>query len=282
MVKQFADIFTLAATYHCPKRSAGTTLQAGGSIVLKGRVLITRARDRAHTLIERLHTAGVDAFAVPVTETRFLHQQTTPEDLDRFNWAAFTSVNAVIAFQKFLRYHKDRLPKSLHLAAIGRRTAEEVEKAFGRVDFVSPEGHGGPFARHLLQAAEPAPEAVLWPCAEATTGTFSRPLKEAGVEVAALLLYRTLARKPNALRKELQPTRPWDAIVFAAPSAVRAFVDTDEPPWDATTVAIGDTTGRALRRYGISDPVIAAEPSEDGLFHAIEQVLQARTPETKE
>jgi uroporphyrinogen-III synthase len=123
---------------------------------------------------------------------------------------------------------------------------------------------------------------VLWPCAETTTGTFSRPLKEAGVEVTALLLYRTIARKPNAIRKDLKAVTSWDVIVFAAPSQVRAYVDTEPPPWKATAVGIGETTGRAMRRYGIDRPVIAPEPSEDGLYHAIMNVLQTTTPEIKD
>jgi len=143
------------------------------------------------------------------------------------------------------------------LAALGAGTAAALEARGHRADLVGG-GDAGTTALALV-AATRSGERVGLVQGELARPTLRSLLEEAGRDVRAATVYRTL-------------TRPWDGdpadvTVFASPSAVRAFgagaLARTRP------VAIGATTLQELKDLGAAASV-AASPDVEGVAAAIE------------
>jgi uroporphyrinogen-III synthase len=118
---------------------------------------------------------------------------------------------------------------------------------------VAASGGGVELADALLEEEKGSTDwSVLWPCAQEPLPEFPRRLEDAGVKVEPWTCYRTEPVPVGELREELKNAAPWQAAVFAAPSAVRAFAEAWDEDWDFGCVAIGETTAGALKSAGAS------------------------------
>ena len=109
------------------------------------RVLVTRPREQAADLVDRLAALGADTVEAPVIriappEDRgpLLQAATTP---DAYDWIVFTSVNAIDAFMKAL-YEGGRDIRALNgprLCTVGPGTAERLAEYRVRVELIPDE-----------------------------------------------------------------------------------------------------------------------------------------------
>jgi len=244
---------------------------------MSARVYIARHPDRASSLIQCLHQKGIESFALPVTETVFLKTDNPIPDLSQFGWLAFTSVNAVKAFADALQNSGTNLPANIRIAGVGPATAKETEQKLHAPTLISESSYGKDLADEIAsQHDNRFPRRVFWPCAKKTTSGFEQHLTRAGFEIFPWVCYKTVPLSPEKIRAELNPQKPWDVAVFAAPSAVKAFARAWEEPWNFVCVAIGQTTASALQDCGVSNPIVSngTEPGE--LAEAILQALQLK------
>jgi uroporphyrinogen III methyltransferase / synthase len=250
---------------------------------LAGRtVVVTRPREQAGATVEALSGAGARVVELPVVRI-----EGPPDggqallraaaEVGDYQWVAFTSANAVRRFVPLLP--DARALAGVGLAAVGRATAAALADYSLRVDLVSePDEEGVESGAASAQALVAVfPEAsdggrVLFPRAERARRTLPEGLAAKGWEVDEVVAYRTVPAPP-APPPVVGAVSTADAVVFAAPSAVEAYLgsgsDREPLPVPPLVVCIGPTTAAAARQAGLTVAVEAENPSPEGLVAAL-------------
>jgi uroporphyrinogen III methyltransferase / synthase len=246
------------------------------------RVLVPRTKEQAGALSARLRSYGSVPEEVP---TISVEPPRNPQQMDkairglvegRYEWVAFTSVNAVKAVrEKFDEYGLDaRAFSGLKIAAVGDKTAAAVEAWGLRADLV-PSGEQS--ARGLLEDWPPYDDLldpinrVFLPRADIATETLVAGLLDLGWEVDDVTAYRTVrATPPPAATREAIKTGRFDAVVFTSSSTVRNLVGIAGKPHASTVIAvIGPATAKTAEEHGLRVDVLAPSPSVEALADAL-------------
>jgi uroporphyrinogen III methyltransferase/synthase len=266
------------------------------------RVLVPRTKEQAGPMLRLFSEYGAVPEEVP---TISVEAPRNPQQLDRaltgmvtgrYEWVAFTSVNAVRAVrEKFEEYGLDaRAFAGLKVAAVGRKTAEAIAGWGIKADLV-PSGEES--ARGLLAEWPPYDDLldpinrVFLPRADIATETLVAGLVDLGWEVDDITAYRTVrAAPPPAPVREAIKSGKFDAVAFTSSSTVRNLVGIAGKPHPSTVVGcIGPATAEAATELGLRVDVVAPEPSIEKLAHALagfaadrrDQLTEAGEPITK-
>ena len=266
------------------------------------RVLVPRTKEQAGSLSARLRSYGAVAEEVP---TISVEPPRNPQQMDkavrglvegRYEWIAFTSVNAVKAVkEKFEEYGLDaRAFSGLKIAAVGDKTAACLAEWGLRADLV-PTGEQS--ARGLLEDWPEYDEVldpinrVFLPRADIATENLVAGLLDLGWEVDDVTAYRTVrAAPPPAPVREAIKGGKFDAVVFTSSSTVRNLVGIAGKPHASTVIAvIGPATAKTAEEHGLRVDVLAAQPSVEALVDALADhgaarravMLEAGQPVTK-
>ena len=253
------------------------------------RVLVPRTKEQAGALSARLRGFGAVPEEVP---TISVEPPRNPQQMDkavrglvegRYEWIAFTSVNAVRAVrEKFEEYGLDaRAFSGLKIAAVGEKTAAALA-AWGLNSDLVPSGEQS--ARGLLEDWPPFDELldpinrVFLPRADIATETLVAGLVELGWEVDDVTAYRTVrAAPPPAPTREAIKTGKFDAVVFTSSSTVRNLVGIAGKPHPSTVIAvIGPATAKTAEEHGLRVDVLAPNPSVEELADALADFGAAR------
>ena len=253
------------------------------------RVLVPRTRQQAGSLSAALRRSGAVPEEVP---TISVEPPRNPQQIDkavrgmvegRYEWIAFTSVNALRAVkEKLVEYGLDaRALSGLKVAAVGEKTAEAL-RAWGIEPDLVPAGEHS--ARGLLLDWPPYDEVldpinrVFLPRADIATETLAAGLVEMGWEVDDVTAYRTVRAAPPAVEtRDAIKTGKFDAVVFTSSSTVRNLVGIAGKPHATTVVAcIGPATAKTAEEHGLRVDVLAAEPSVEVLAEALAEFGAAR------
>lgn len=171
------------------------------------RVLVPRTKEQSASLSEQLRSYGAVPHEVP---TIAVEPPRTPQQMERavkglvtgrYEWIAFTSVNAVKAVrEKFEEYGLDaRAFAGIKVAAVGEQTAKALV-AFGVKPDLVPSGEQS--AAGLLEDWPPYDpvfdpiDRVFLPRADIATETLVAGLIELGWEVDDVTAYRTVRASP--------------------------------------------------------------------------------------
>jgi len=246
------------------------------------RVLVPRTKEQAGDLSDRLRVYGAVPAEVP---TIAVEPPRTPQQMERavrglvtgrYEWIAFTSVNAVRAVrEKFEEYGLDaRAFSGIKVAAVGEQTAEALQ-AFGVKPDLVPVGEQS--AAGLLEEFPPYDDVldpinrVFLPRADIATETLVAGLVELGWEVDDVTAYRTVrAAPPPAATREAIKTGGFDAVVFTSSSTVRNLVGIAGKPHATTVIAcIGPQTAKTAEEHGLRVDVLAESPSVECLADAL-------------
>ncbi|MFN2467709.1 MAG: uroporphyrinogen-III synthase [Gaiellaceae bacterium] len=209
---------------------------------------MTRPRDQAVPLVQRLERLGHEVVACPLIEIEPLGDG--PIDLSGYDWLIVTSPNGA---REVARRRRGPLPE---VVAVGPGTAESlrnegIEPAF--VPSVSTQDG-------LLAEFSPGGGRIVFAAAE---GARKGPIEQLGADF--IPLYRTRLLRPSRAPEG-------DVVTLASGSAARAFaaVTTSIP-----AVSIGPETTRAARAAGL-DVVAEAETHDlDGLVAAVGRIASA-------
>ncbi|HEY0400274.1 MAG TPA: uroporphyrinogen-III C-methyltransferase, partial [Acidimicrobiia bacterium] len=189
------------------------------------RVIVTRAREQASGLVERLQELGAATVELPVIEIG------EPDDggaalreaaarVGEYDWVVFTSANAVVRFFAALGAvgSDTRALGGRRVAAIGPGTADALAGAGVRADLV-PERF---VAESLLEAFPPGPGRVLLPRAAVARDALPGGLAERGYTVDVVEAYRTVVGRPSA--EALGAAATASAVTFTSSSTVTNFL----------------------------------------------------------
>ena len=237
------------------------------------RVLVPRTKDQAGELSAQLRVYGAVPVEVP---TISVEPPRTPQQMERaiegiesgrYQWIAFTSVNAVRAIrERFEQRGLDaRHLAGLKIAAIGESTAAALQDFGVRADLVPP-----PEAQSSVGLLEVWPERdpeldpigrVFLPRADIATEKLVAGLTDLGWEVDDITAYRTVRAAPPAAEiREAIKSGGFDAVVFTSSSTVRNLVGIAGKPHATTVIAaIGPETAATAAEHGLK---VAVQPEQ--------------------
>jgi uroporphyrinogen III methyltransferase/synthase len=246
------------------------------------RVLVPRTKDQAGSVSERLRAYGAVPEEVP---TIAVEPPRTPQQMERavkglvtgrYQWVAFTSVNAVRAVrEKLEEYGLDaRAFAGVKVAAVGEQTGRALLD-FGIKPDLVPEGEQS--GEGLAAAWQPYDSVldpinrVLLPRADIATETLVARLNELGWETEDVTAYRTVrAAPPPAPIREAIKGGGFDAVLFTSSSTVRNLIGIAGKPHAVTVIAvIGPQTAKTAAEFGLRVDVKAPKPSATGLVDAL-------------
>ncbi|MFT4289201.1 uroporphyrinogen-III synthase [Nocardioides sp.] len=246
------------------------------------RVLVPRTKEQAPALSNRLRSYGAVPEEVP---TISVEPPRNPQQMDkairglvegRYEWVAFTSVNAVRAVrEKFDEYGLDaRAFSGLKIAAVGDKTAASLLEWGLRPDLV-PSGEQS--AAGLLEVWPEYDELldpinrVFLPRADIATENLVAGLVDLGWECDDVTAYRTVrAAPPPAPTRDAIKTGKFDAVVFTSSSTVRNLVGIAGKPHPSTVIAvIGPATAKTAEEHGLRVDVLSPTPSIEALAVAL-------------
>jgi uroporphyrinogen III methyltransferase / synthase len=211
------------------------------------RVIVTRPRDQAGPLVERLEALGHEVVACPLIEIVPLDDR--PVDTDGYDWVVVTSPNGA---EQFARRRRGRLAR---VAAIGPGTAETLAANGIEADLVprvsTQEGLLAEFPRESSR--------VLFVGARGARRLLIDELRADFVP-----LYDTALVEPDRLPEG-------DLVVLASPSAARSFAALGV---GVPAVSIGPETTRAAEDSGLRVVAEAATHDLDGLVAAVAEVAE--------
>jgi uroporphyrinogen III methyltransferase / synthase len=246
------------------------------------RVLVPRTKEQAASLSERLRSYGAVPQEVP---TIAVEPPRTPQQMERavkglvtgrYQWIAFTSVNAVRAVrEKLEEYGLDaRAFAGVKVAAVGEQTAAALA-GFGIKPDLVPDGEQS--SEGLAAAWPPYDDVldpinrVLLPRADIATETLVARLTGLGWEAEDVTAYRTVrAAPPPAPVREAIKGGGFDAVLFTSSSTVRNLIGIAGKPHAVTVIAvIGPQTAQTAAEYGLRVDVMAPRPSATALAEAL-------------
>lgn len=251
------------------------------------RILVTRAREQASSLTDLLRAKGADPIEFPVIRIARLDDYRALDaalsDLDQYDWAVFTSINAVPIVAERLRA-LDLDARAFHrakIAAMGPATANSLREHLGlRADFIPTEAVAEAMLAQWPES-EIAGKRLLFPRATEARELFPEALTARGAVVDVVPVYTTQFDGDNGddVRRLLQEDRI-DAITFTSASTVRNFVQAVSTPAQTAAeivgktciVAIGPVTEEEARQFGMTVHSIADEHTIPGLVTALENL----------
>jgi uroporphyrinogen III methyltransferase / synthase len=246
------------------------------------RVLVPRTKEQAGVVSEQLRSHGAVPEEVP---TIAVEPPRTPQQMERavkglvtgrYQWIAFTSVNAVRAIrEKFEEYGLDaRAFAGVKVACVGEQTAAAL-RSFGIEPDLEPADEQS--SEGLAAVWPPYDEVldpinrVLLPRADIATETLVAALTELGWEAEDVTAYRTVrAAPPPAPIREAIKGGGFDAVLFTSSSTVRNLVGIAGKPHAATVIAvIGPQTAKTAEEFGLRVDVMSPKPSIAALVEAL-------------
>ena len=248
------------------------------------RVLVTRAREQAAALADRLADLGAEPIEFPTIRIAPADDY-GPLDaacaaVDSFDWIVLTSVNGVESFMdRLLAGPRDvRSLSGVRLCAIGPATAARLQRYGVKVDVMPGEHRAEAAFDALRQADELMGRRVLLPRAELAREALAAALRAAGADVTEATAYRTVLASggdggPDAYKLLLD--QEVDVVTFTSASTVRNFVAIlgAGPAADllGTTrvAAIGPVTAEAARQLGIETRIMPSTYTIPALVDAI-------------
>jgi len=245
------------------------------------RILVTRAREQASLLSEKITALGGEPLEFPTIMLEDPEDWSLVdrciEELERYNWVIFTSVNGVEYFFRRLR-HQGRDIRALHrahLCAIGPKTREALEGYGLLVEYVPTEYRAEEIAAGLRGKITPG-ERVLLPRAREARKVLPEMLRKMGAHVEDVAVYRTVpVTDKGETLKNMIHRGEIDLVTFTSSSTVRNFMHLIGEHSFGTlekrpvTACIGPITADTARRLNLPVDIQAEVYTIDGLIEAI-------------
>ena len=244
------------------------------------RVAVTRAPGQAAELLALLRERGAEPVACPTIAVQppesYAQLDAAVRALDRYDWVAFTSANAVRAFAERLAIASAAVPPTLRLAAVGRATARVLAERLRAPDFVPRTSLAEALGAEMEDVGG---RRVLFPRGDLAGDVLASALRGRGALVDEVVAYRTVAGDGTGDLARLVRQGALDAILFMSASSVRHLVDALAPAAGApplgsrppAVICLGPQTARAASESGLEVSAVAAEKTEAGIVDAIER-----------
>lgn len=252
------------------------------------KIVVTRARSQASTLVDRITDLGGEAIEFPAIAIRPVENlnplNKALKDIRHYNWLIFTSVNAVDIFFTALKT-VDMDIRDLYgvkIAAIGTVTRDKITEKGLKVEVV-PEEFVAEGMIKALAGKVKAGEWVLLPRARGARDILPRAIKNWGAHVNEIIIYE--AAPASDLRgKTIEKIKSGqvDFITFTSSSTVSNFVNTigwqnvGKISQQTKIACIGPVTADTAAQHGFKVDIIAKCYTIDGLVEALLEASRAQ------
>jgi len=250
------------------------------------RIAITRAREQASELAEKLEALGAEPVELPLIKiSKEISKQNLADtmiELGNYDWMIFTSANGVRFFfeQFFVLFGDIRALGLIRFACIGEGTAREIEAFHLKVECQPKIATGEAIAEALIDTGSLDSAKVLVITGNLNRDTVVTKLEEARAIVDQLQVYKT---EQNDLSEDASTAdyrkHGADAMLFASSSAVQSYADQGSALKLATGAkipllgSIGPLTSETMLTSGMALAFEAKKPSLDSLITALVKKL---------
>jgi len=253
--------------------------------LLGKRIVVTRTRQQASVLSNRLRALGAHVIELPTIRVE------APSNLREFaelvqyahtyDWIVFTSANGVDAFFDifFKLYDDAREIGGARIAAIGPATAQRLKDFHLHVDLQPQEFVAEDVVREFKKQGSVENLKILLVRAEKARDVLPKGLSGLGAIVDEAFAYRTVpeTRDTNGARRRIAKDGA-DLITFTSSSTVENFLALKLPwPKGMQIASIGPITSQTARDNGLKVDVEAKRHDIDGLVKAIGEFFAAKT-----
>ena len=245
------------------------------------RVLVTRRREQAGSLLTLLEAEGAHVSLLPLLDVQppddWTELDRCLERLDAFTWVVFASPNSVEFFFARLR-HLGGDARSLgraSVAAVGRATAESL-RAQGVDPALVPAEHS---QEGLVAAFREIPvegREILLPTSSIGRALLAGELEKRGARVHRVAAYQNRLPDPDQVKLPAALIEDrLDLVIFASPSSVQncdALLGAARARQILSRLhiaCIGPTTAGAVRELGLEVHIQPRESSVPALVRAI-------------
>jgi hydroxymethylbilane synthase len=252
---------------------------------LKNKIIIsTRAIESGDTLPGLLLAQGAKVLSLPMIEVKQSEindvEKNIFKNVNLFDWVFFTSKHGVVNFFKHLITVKGNteLPKTLKIAAIGNKTALELEYYGFSANFISEGNTSEEFLEQFYKSENPANLKVLLALGNLANDVLLDILSKEN-KVTRINVYDTLKPETadatilDAIKNDL-----YDLIIFTSPSTFQnfcSFVDNNILK-KLKIASIGSTTTKSIADAGLEPLVTAAKSNAEGLCEAIVEFYKSK------
>lgn len=246
-------------------------------------VLVTRAAHQAAALVGPLESLGAQVIVAPAIETvdpaDWTPADAAIDEIAAYDWIVLTSANAVDRFLARLSSRGKGAGALAHarVAVVGPATAGRLQEAGVEVALMPTDFRAEGLVEEFKAAGAGPGWRVLVPRAEKAREILPEALREAGVRVDVVPVYRTVPAVPDPAVIERLRAGEVDVVTFTSPSTARHFIAwLESAGLDARAVmdriaaaSIGPVTTEALVARGYRVPIEAEPSTMTGLVDAI-------------
>ncbi len=223
---------------------------------MKRSIFISRELVPDSDFIRQLQPIGFEIIGTSLVTFQAVPFLNVPET----DWIFFYSKQAVKFF--FENVRQNNFTINAKLAVFGKGTAKALEAEMYVADFV---GIGTPEANATYFATLAKGQKVLFPRAANSRLSIQKLLAN-NIQAVDIVVYDNQPRTDIEL-----PTCDW--LVFTSPLNAVAYFSKYELQKGQEIIAIGKTTATTLQQLGVSNVMIAEEPSEMALAQTIRQAI---------
>jgi len=250
------------------------------------RVIVTRSREQASKLSRLLEEYGAEVIEFPtikiVPPKSFDELDNAIDNISRYNWVIFTSVNGVKYFLERLGVkNKDfRELKGIKIATIGPATAGELKRLGIIVDLI-PDEYRAEALVSFFEKGGASGLKILIPRARFAREILPDKLREIGVEVDVVPAYETVKPEENVEKIEkLLRDENIDLITFTSSSTVINFVnffkkeEIKELLKGVKIASIGPITAKKAEEFSLTSHIIPEKFTIESLVKSIVEYFQ--------
>lgn len=242
-------------------------------------VVITRPVEQAGEFADILRRAGARVIYFPtikiVPPENFDDLDRAIDNIEKYHWIVFTSVNGVRFFFKRLDdLNKDiRGLKGIRICAIGPATAAAVEHYGIRIDII-PDDYISEAVLKKFKEQKIRDKNFLLPRAEIASDVIPEGLSKLGANVDVAVAYRTVSsEKDRTELYELIEQNKVDVITFTSPSTAINFINIMGEDIHLTEnlkiACIGPVTAATAEKLGFKVDIMPETYTVSGLVDAL-------------
>lgn len=243
-------------------------------------IISTQPAEQAQKLSALIKPYGLEFINMPLIETKTLalnpEIQKSLNNLQNYDWVIFTSKRGVIGFfsiLKELNVTKNHL-KKIKFAVIGKPTATELIKYDAKADYINLGNTSKEFLFYLLRDVINNCDNILMPLGNLASNYIPDALSEIA-DVSRINVYETIKLKDvdkNTL--QLIDKNDYHLLVFTSPSAFENLIELTNyksNEKELKILSIGQTTTKAIQKYGFKVQITAKKSTIEGLADEIKE-----------
>ncbi len=247
------------------------------------KIVVTRSRTQASKLVDLLEEYGAETIEVPTIKFEYLEKSNSLNkainQIKKFEWLIFTSVNGVRSFfKRFFSLKKDiRELANIKIASIGPATKNEIESFYLKVDFQPSKYFAECFVEEFIKKNNVKNKNILLIRADKARDYIEKELIKSGANVTSVIGYRTLLEDLESSKIfEILDRGEVDWVTFTSSSTARNFFNIYKGQKKFKIASIGPITSRTIKESGFSPDAEAEEHTIPGLVKAILEYYQGK------